>query len=343
MILRAATLQFESMPDAKAVNLHVLSELARSAAGSGAQLIAAPEMCSLGYWHVRRKNTAQLFDVAEPADGPTVTEVQLLAAEVDAMVGVGFLERDGSRLYNSYAVCSPGGEVAVHRKLHAFEHPAISSGDRYTVLPTRWGISIGVLICWDNNLIENPRATALLGASVLLAPHQTGGTASASPHATKVIPRQQWERRHTDPAAVEAEFRGPNGRQWLLRWLPSRAHDNGMFVLFSNGVGVDDDEIRTGNAMIIDPYGRILAETSAPENAVVMADLDLELVPTAQGRRWMRGRRPELYGPLTTPTGLERDAAEARFSTEPFHPDGPPPVPAAPPSPAGAESARVEP
>ncbi len=32
-----------------------------------------------------------------------------------------------------------------------------------------------------------------------------------------------------------------------MRWLPSRAHDNGVFYLFSNGVGLDDDEIRTGN------------------------------------------------------------------------------------------------
>lgn len=328
MLLRAATLQFESVPDDKVANLHCLSALARSAAASGAQLIVGPEMCSLGYWHLRRKPASELFELAEPAEGPTVTQVRRLAGELDAVVGVGFLERDGSRLYNSYAVCAPDGQVGIHRKLHAFEHPAISSGDSYTVLATTWGITIGVLICWDNNLIENPRATALLGASVLLAPHQTGGTASPSPHATKVIPRQQWERRHTDPAAVEAEFRGPNGREWLLRWLPSRAHDNGMFVIFSNGVGVDDDEIRTGNAMIIDPYGRILAETSAPENAVVIADLDLDLVPTAQGRRWMRGRRPELYGPLSTANGLERSAAEARFSSEPFQLSGPPGGPA---------------
>ena len=46
-----------------------------------------------------------------------------------------------------------------------------------------------------------------------------------------------------------------------MRWLPSRAHDNGLFLIFSNGVGADDDEVRTGNAMILDPYGRILAES----------------------------------------------------------------------------------
>ena len=61
-----------------------------------------------------------------------------------------------------------------------------------------------------------------------------------------------------------------------MRWLPARAHDNGLFVLFSNGVGRDDDEVRTGNAMILDPYGRIVAETPVPAEAVVVADLDLD-------------------------------------------------------------------
>ena len=43
-----------------------------------------------------------------------------------------------------------------------------------------------------------------------------------------------------------------------MRWLPARAHDNGMFIIFSNGVGRDEEEVRTGNAMVIDPYGRIV-------------------------------------------------------------------------------------
>ncbi|MFK4084335.1 nitrilase-related carbon-nitrogen hydrolase [Kribbella sp. NPDC020789] len=90
-----------------------------------------------------------------------------------------------------------------------------------------------------------------------------------------------------------------------------------MFVVFSNGVGPDDDEVRTGNAMILDPYGRVVAETPVPAEAVVTADLDLELVPLATGQRWMRGRRPELYAPLTEVRGDELDARAARFSTEP--------------------------
>lgn len=88
-----------------------------------------------------------------------------------------------------------------------------------------------------------------------------------------------------------------------------------MFLIFSNGVGIDDDEIRTGNAMILDPYGRILAETCKAADDMVIADLDSSLLSTATGRRWIRARRPELYAPLTQPTGRERDTRELKFPT----------------------------
>ncbi len=125
-----------------------------------------------------------------------------------------------------------------------------------------------------------------------------------------------WERRREDPAAVEAELRGPKGRGWLMRWLPSRAHDNGMFLVFSNGVGADDDEVRTGNAMILDPYGEILVESSKADDDMVVADLDAEVLPTSSGRRWLNARRPELYKPLTVPTGREKDTRSVRFGLD---------------------------
>lgn len=102
----------------------------------------------------------------------------------------------------------------------------------------------------------------------------------------------------------------------ICRWLPARAHDNGLFILFSNGVGADDDEVRTGNAMILDPYGRIINETWAAEDFMVTADLDLSLLAMSTGRRWIHGRRPDLYHILTQPQGYERDAISARFSDE---------------------------
>ena len=170
-----------------------------------------------------------------------------------------------------------------------------------------------MLICYDCNIVENVRITALRGADVLIAPHQTGGVRSRNPHLMGLVDRAAWDNRRADPQRIEQEFRGDKGRGWLMRWLPSRAHDNGLFLIFSNGVGVDDDEIRTGNAMILDPYGRVLAETWAADDAMVVADLDPALLPDATGRRWMRSRRPDLYGPITVPTGREVETRKVKF------------------------------
>ena len=94
------------------------------------------------------------------------------------------------------------------------------------------------------------------------------------------VDRALWDNREKAPAAIEAELRGPKGREWLLRWLPTRAHDNGVFLVFANGVGPDDDEVRTGNSMIIDPYGRILSETWKAAEDMVAAG---SLTPRATG------------------------------------------------------------
>ncbi|WP_424636918.1 nitrilase family protein [Embleya sp. AB8] len=311
-------MQFEPHPDDKPYNLARVEHFTRQAAAEGVHLVVLPEMSLLGYWHLRRHTPDRLHELAEPLNGPSVTQVRELAMQLGVATGLGFLESDEhGNLFNSYAVCLPDGRVHCHRKLHAFEHESISSGDHYTVFDTPWGVRVGVLICWDNNLVENVRATALLGASILLAPHQTGGTDSRSPHGMRPIPMSLWEARHQDPAALEAAFRGDSGRAWLLRWLPSRAHDNGLALVFSNGVGRDDDEVRTGNAMILDPYGRILAETSSPEDTMVTADVDLSEIPMSTGRRWLKGRRPDLYSILTEHFGDERDPRTARFSTTP--------------------------
>lgn len=315
--LRVAVVQFEAVPDDVDANLETVRGLSLRAVADGVQMIAFPELCLLGYWHLTRQSASRLRELAQPRDGRAVTQVQRLAVELGLGIGVGFLEAEGEDLYNSYAVCLPDNTVHVHRKLHAFEHEAISSGDSYTVFDTPWGTRMGILICWDNNLVENVRAVALLGATVLIAPHQTGGTKSMSPHGMRPLPRSLWDNRHDDPEALQAAVNGPSGREWLMRWLPSRAHDNGLFILFSNGIGPDDDEIRTGNAMIIDPYGRIIAETPVADTAVVTADLDLGLLPLATGRRWLLGRRPELYALLTQPSGMERDARSARHSDVP--------------------------
>jgi predicted amidohydrolase len=89
-----------------------------------------------------------------------------------------------------------------------------------------------------------------------------------------------------------------------------------MFLLFSNGVGIDDDEVRTGNAMILDPYGQVLVETWKAQDDMVMAELKANQLDMCTGRRWIRGRRPELYETLIAKRGDEFDPRAARFSHE---------------------------
>ncbi|RCS43224.1 acyltransferase [Bremerella cremea] len=315
-MIRSATVQFQHRPGDKTYNLAQVERFCQRAAEQGVQLIVFPEMCLTGYWHVRNLSRDEVEALAEPVPaGPLTVALVQLAAKYQMIVGAGLIElADDGQIYNTYVVALPDGGVQRHRKLHCFISPHFSSGDSYTVFPTPLGCKLGVLICWDNNLVENARATALLGADILLAPHQTGGTASRSPHAMGRIDLEVWTERNTHPERLRTEVNGPKGREWLLRWLPARAHDNGMFLLFANGIGQDDDEVRTGNAMILDCYGRIVAEVTEPEDALVVADLDLSLLDKCTGRRWIRGRRPELYDVLTERSGQELDPRAARFS-----------------------------
>jgi len=313
--IRAASVQFEHQPNDKAANLRTIERFVQRAAERGVEIVAFPECCITGYWYLRHLSRRDLATLAEPVpDGPSSQALLALAQEHRLTVGAGLVEvtPDGI-LYNTYVVAMPDGTIQRHRKLHCFISAYMASGSEYTVFDSPHGWRLGVLTCYDNNIGENVRITALLRAQILLAPHQTGGCNSPDPHTMGLVDRRLWDNREADPQAIEAELRGPKGRAWLMRWLPTRAHDNGLFLLFSNGIGVDDDEIRTGNAMILDPYGRILAETWKAGDDMVVADLDPSLLEVSTGRRWIKTRRPELYGPLAVPTGMEQDTRRVRF------------------------------
>ena len=313
--IRAAAVQFEHIAGNKRANLAKIREFVESAARQQVDLMLFPECCITGYWFLRHLSRAELDSLAEPVfSGPASQELIALATRHGMTLGAGLVEAaDDGALYNTYVVAMPDGTVRRHRKLHAFISEHISSGSEYTVFDTPHGCRAGVLICYDNNLVENVRITALAGAEVLLAPHQTGGCRTHNPHLMGLIERRLWDERAQDPDAIEDEFRGPKGRGWLMRWLPARAHDNGVFLIFSNGVGVDDDEIRTGNAMIIDPNGRILAETTKAGDDMVISDLDGSLVAPSVGQAFLKARRPDLYGPLTEKTGREEDTRSLKF------------------------------
>jgi predicted amidohydrolase len=313
--VRVAAVQMESLAGDKQANFRRLERFTEEAAARGAHILVGPECCLTGYWFLRHLTLPQLQALAEPVpDGPSCERLRDLAVKHRVTVGAGLVEAAAAGVFhNTYVVAMPDGRLVRHRKLHAFEHPAILPGDEHTVFDTPHGCRAAVLVCYDNNIVENVRIAALRGAEVLLAPHQTGGCRTTNPHLMGVIERRLWDERDTNPEAIERELRGEKGRAWLMRWLPSRAHDNGLFLVFSNGIGVDDDEIRTGNATIFDPYGRILAETWGAGDDMVMADLDASLLAKATGRLWIQARRPALYGELSVPTGRERDAHELKF------------------------------
>ena len=314
--IRAASVQFNHAPGDKPANLAKVRSFTAEAALQDVDLLAFPEMCITGYWHVRNLTREQIEELAEPVpDGPSSRALVELSRQTGMTIGAGLIERtpDGT-LYNAYLVAMPDGHTARHRKLHCFISGHMASGGEYTVFDDPHGCRLGVLICYDNNIGENVRTTALKGAEVLLAPHQTGGCDTPSPYCMGPIDLDLWKNRESDPDAIEAELRGPKGRAWLMRWLPARAHDNGLFLVYSNGVGIDDDEVRTGNAMILDPYGAILAETWRAADAMVVADLDPDLRDMCTGARWIKTRRPELYGLLTQATGEEEDTRTVRFA-----------------------------
>jgi len=313
--IRVAAVQIESVSGNKQANLAKIEKFVEKAAEKGVEMIVFPETCITGYWFLRNYTREQLLDLAEAVfDGPSSQFLMKLAKKHNMTIGAGLFEiGDDSKIYNTYVVAMPDGQFARHRKIHCFISENASSGDEYTVFDTPQGCRVGVLTCYDNNIGENARMTALAGAEILLAPHQTGATDSPSPHCMGLIDMELWKNRHENPEAIEAEFKGPKGRGWITTWLPARAHDNGMFLIFSNGVGADDNEVRTGNSMILDCYGRIMAETWKADDDMVIADLEASLRDKCTGCRWIKSRRPELYKPLAIPTGREEDTRKTRF------------------------------
>ena len=73
--------------------------------------------------------------------------------------------------------------------------------------------------------------------------------------------------------------------------------ENGVYAVFSNAVGVDDDPIKPGLAMILDPFGEIVAESRAPDDDVVVTLLTADKLAESSARD-LRARWPALYGKL---------------------------------------------
>ena len=171
--IRIGAAQFENHNGDKEYNLSRMRELTRKAVEQGAEIVSFHECCIPSYTFMRHLGWDELMTHAEPVpDGPSTQKLAEISREFGVPVLAGLLEVEADRLYNTY-VCVSGNElVAKHRKLHAFLNEHLSSGDEYTVFDL-CGCKCGMLICYDNNLPENVRITALMGAEIVFMPHVT--------------------------------------------------------------------------------------------------------------------------------------------------------------------------
>lgn len=296
--LNIAAAQFEHRSGDKTYNLSVIESLASEAAQRGASLVAFHECSITGYTFVRHLTKEQLFDIAEfIPDGRSTQHLISLAKKYHIAILAGLFEKDErGDIYKAYVCVNEKGFVTRHRKIHPFINPNIKPGNEFTLFELN-GWTCGILICYDNNVIENVRATALLGADIIFMPHVTMCTPSTRPGAGFVDP-QLWHNRHEDPTSLRLEFDGMKGRAWLMKWLPARAYDNGIYVVFSNAIGMDDDQLKNGCSMIIDPFGDIIAECRKLDNDITLATCIPGNLEKSGGYRYRNARKPELYGEI---------------------------------------------
>jgi len=296
--LKIATAQFENASGDKEKNLDIIETLTERAAIMGADVVAFHECSITGYSHIRHLSREELWDLAEPIpDGPSVQKLIAIAKASDIAVLAGLFERgaDG-KIYKAYVCVDKGGLIAKYRKIHPFINPHITPGNEYVVFDL-YGWKCGILICYDNNIIENVRATTLLGANIIFMPHVTMCTPSTRPGAGFVDPAL-WDNREADPTSLRMEFDGLKGRAWLMKWLPARAYDNGIYAVFSNPIGMDGDQLKNGCSMILDPYGDIIAECRNLGEDIAIATLTPEKLQSAGGHRYIKARKPQLYGDI---------------------------------------------
>jgi predicted amidohydrolase len=224
-----------------------------SAAADGADLVALPELFTVGYFAFE-----QYARCAEALDGPTLSRLSAVAAEQDVALLAGSIVEDlgetaartdaavptTSGLANTSVLFDRSGtRRAVYRKHHLFgygsaEQALLTPGESLPVVDVA-GFSVGVTTCYDLRFPELYRRLVDAGATLVLVP-------SAWPY--------------------------PRVEHWEL--LPRvRAIENQCYVAAANGSGEFADETLLGRSTVYDPWGTTLASAS-DDPTTVTATLD---------------------------------------------------------------------
>jgi hypothetical protein len=217
--IRIGAAQFEHRDGDKAYNLSRIEALARKAVEQGAEIVSFHECSIPGYTWLQTLDSAGLALVSESVpDGPSTRALVSIAKRHRIIVMAGLIEAapDG-RSYNSYVTVGPDGFITRFHKLHPFIHPDLAPGGGYQVIELA-GCKVGFLICYDLNLPENARITALMGAEIIFMPHVTGCLASPMP-GRGTVDKALWDNRERDPVRLRMELEGPKNRGWLMRFL----------------------------------------------------------------------------------------------------------------------------
>jgi len=255
-ILKTACIQLSSRFD-YAENLKTVEAMIREAAARGAKLIATPENTDrLGGDPETRLKTAYARK-----DHPLIALASRLAKELNVWILIGSMSnRLDAKLANREFLFSPNGEaVATYDKIHMFDVD-LPNGDKYResdlftggdqlVLADMDGIKLGLTICYDLRFSYLYRALAQKGAQII---------------------------------SIPAAFTVPTGEAHWEVLLRARAIETGSFIIAPAQTGTHDGGRQTwGHSMIIDPWGKILAENKT-DIGIIYADLDMADVDKAR-------------------------------------------------------------
>jgi len=268
--MRVAVAQMEPMLAETERNLDAALERLEEAAAAGAQLLVLPECAIPGYMF---DSAEEALPYAEEIPGPTTEALERECARLGVHAITGLLERDGDTLYNAAILVGPDGLIGSYRKTHLpflGVDRFVTPGDGFKVFDTALG-RIGLIICYDLRFPEVTRTLALHGADMVALP-------TNFPMAAK----------------LQCEV-----------IAPARAAENRVYLLVANRVGKERWGEFCGWSQIVDPYGMRLAEAGETEEALLVADVEIEkardkdyVVPGEYELYLFGHRRPELYGAL---------------------------------------------